>query len=400
MSAAPLHGPEAPALAPRDRVQIALAWAGWFAAAIVMAALVARRPEANSVTVVYRQAAAAYFAGEPMYAPGLHGWLYPPHAALLYAPFAALPLVPGEVLYRLVATGLLAWAVWRLAVLASPRGRGDYFPMMTLLVLPASLGALRNGQMNVPLAATMTLATVQLARGATWPAAAWLALGTMVKPMGVVPALLAAGVRWRLILPIALVVTATLALPWLFGGWPYVLEQHHAALAKMREAGDPPPGTFADLTGLLWSIGVTPPPAVLTALRLVAAPITLGLAWLAVRRRPGAEGWVLTLALAATYLMLFNPRTEGVSYPILMPPLAALACWAVFRDRRVVVGSLLLVLAVVMAIAHVFSRGGDVVLRPFGACVFAGVVGWWILARAAPPARGAGGPPGPSAPVA
>jgi len=56
--------------------------------------------------------------------------------------------------------------------MASPRGQGDYFPVMTLLAIPCAAGAIRNGQMNIPLGACMALAADALWRWRDWSAAA------------------------------------------------------------------------------------------------------------------------------------------------------------------------------------------------------------------------------------
>jgi len=58
------------------------------------------------------------------------------------------------------------------ARMASPRGQGDYFPVMTLLAIPCAAGAIRNGQMNIPLGACMALAADALWRWRDWSAAA------------------------------------------------------------------------------------------------------------------------------------------------------------------------------------------------------------------------------------
>ena len=108
-------------LAQRDRVCIGIAWCGWAVLAVVMAVMVIRDPEGRSVTPVYREALRAFFANEPMYHEGAKGWLYLPSSALLYWPFTLGPVWFGEALYRLVSTAFYAWAVWRVAILASPR---------------------------------------------------------------------------------------------------------------------------------------------------------------------------------------------------------------------------------------------------------------------------------------
>lgn len=379
------------ALSGQDRAQIAVAWIGWAVLAVVMAVVVFGDPQGRSVTPNYRQAAEAFLASAPMYGVGHHGWLYLPASAVLYVPFVLGPVWLGEVLYRLAITGLYAWGLWRVALLASPRKLGDYFPAMTLLALPVAAGAIRNGQMNVPLGASMALAAVAMAHDQRWRAAGWLALGWLTKPLGIVLAMLAGALRPRLLGPLVLLFAVATLLPYANPNWVYVTQIQRDGAAKVIEAGGPVPETYADLGGLLTTLSVNPPRPAMTALRLTAALATLGLGWLALRRFDRGPAWIFILTLAAAYLMLFNPRTEGVSYPILMPGLAALTCWAVFRDRAPWRAGLLLAVCAIMALAHVFFRGGDVALRPGATLVLFVLIAVTILHAPRQPA------PAPSA---
>jgi hypothetical protein len=367
-----------PMLSGRDRVQVLLAWLGWGVLAAVMMVIVAREPSARSVTPVYRIASDAFWSGQGMYHEGLHGWLYLPHSALLYTPFCYGPPPVGEAVYRLLITLAYAWGLWRVARLASPRGLGDYFPVMTLLAMPLAAGAIRNGQMNIALAASMALAAADLAERRWVRAGVALALGFMTKPLGVVMMLLAGVLRPRVVGAMVLGLLVTLGLPFLKSDWSYVLEQYRLGLAKVREAGEPAWGTFADLGGLLGALGVVVPAGVMTLARAAAAAAVLGLSWLALRRLGDRAGWVVVLGLASAYLMLFNPRTEGVSYPILMPAVAAASCWAWFRDRRLLAGLAWGGVCLVMAGAHLVTKGGDVALRPAATLVAMALLIWEV----------------------
>lgn len=385
------RGMSEPALSRQDRTQILVAWAGWVVLAAVMAALVYGDPVGRSVTPNYRDAARAFMDSAPMYKPGAQGWLYLPSSAVLYVPFMLGPVWLGEVGYRIVITALYAWALWQVAVLASPRRLGDYFPAMTLLAMPLAAGAIRNGQMNIPLGASMALATAAMAAGRGWVAASWLALGWLTKPLGLILALLAGALKPRWIAPIGLSIIVATLLPFANLNWTYVAQIQREGVAKVFEAAGPTGVVYADLGGLLNTLGIDPPRALMTAIRVVAAFGTLALSWLALRRFATGQGWIIVFTLASAYLMLFNPRTEGVSYPILMPGLAALTCWAVFRDRVIGRSALLLVICVVMAAAHVVSKGGDVALRPAATLVLLGLLAADVL-RARPVPT----PPAPS----
>lgn len=45
----------------------------------------------RSISWIYRQAAEAWATASPLYAPGLHGFLYFPTGTLVYGPFTLLP---------------------------------------------------------------------------------------------------------------------------------------------------------------------------------------------------------------------------------------------------------------------------------------------------------------------
>ncbi len=376
------------------------AWALWAVTAIVLCVLVAVKPDANSVTANYRLAALAWLEGRPMYAPGADGWLYPPQSAMLYVPFAAPSmlgaqgLVVGECLWRVACVGLLALGVFRLSNLLNtrPATPSSWFFVMTLLTLPGAIGSLRNGQANVPLAATIVLTFEALARARWWGGVGWAILGLMTKPLGVVTLLLAGAVHctklwWRMALGVGLF----LLLPLLHTDWTYALGQYREGIAKMSEAAAFDGRRFADLGGLLATFGLDPPDWLMTAVRGAAAVGVLGLVWLAHRRMPPHLAALVAVLLTAGYLVLMNPRTEGNSYVILAPGAAALACVALFgrgapTSRRGGVAAWLLVGAcVVLGTAHLFNIGvgKDYWIRPLVAILLASAATAWVLRAAA-----------------
>ena len=87
----------------------ALAVALWAIFALAIAMFVVTYPGQRTVTPTYRIAADAWFDGRRLYSFGnIGGFLYFPQAAIVYAPFAALPHDIGEVLWRLCGMALLA----------------------------------------------------------------------------------------------------------------------------------------------------------------------------------------------------------------------------------------------------------------------------------------------------
>jgi hypothetical protein len=167
-----------------------------------------------------------------------------------------------------------------------------------------------------------------------WRATFFLWFGMLAKPLGMVMILLVGALyrpmRGRLLVGLLVF----LALPWLHWDWPYVARQCRLAVEKLGRSSQPGDKPYDDIVGLLRTLGVTLPQAARTALAALAALVTLGLAWLGLRRGGRLQGAWLLASLAACYLMLFNPRTETNSYVILAPAMAALAAIALTqRDR-------------------------------------------------------------------
>ena len=175
-----------------------LSWFGalgvivWIALAVAVAAFVDTHPGQRTVTPTYRIAAGAWFAGRRLYnpPPDIGGFLYFPQAALLYVPFVALPYTVGEVLWRWCGIALLATGLARLARLVTPERVAWRFLIFSLICLPATISAARNGQMNLHLAGLMLHATADVTAGVWWRAAFSLTLGLALKPHAIVPGLL------------------------------------------------------------------------------------------------------------------------------------------------------------------------------------------------------------------
>jgi alpha-1,2-mannosyltransferase len=359
-----------------------LAWILWLAFSVGVTALVVLERERRSVTPVYREATQAWLAHRPLYGEGIHGFLYLPSAALLYVPFTWPPGLWGGVVWRAVGLVVLATGAWRLAALGGG-GRERRFLVLTVLTLPILASSARNGQMNVPMAGLMAHAAVDLAAAAWWRAAAGLSLALALKPTVLPFALLAVAlhlpVSWRF----GVLTAVVLALPFAAAEAAYVGAQYAGFVEKLRIAGAPPPGRWQDVTGIPRALGYEPPAGLMTALRVGAAAATLALAWLARRRFSPDLGAVFLLALGAGYILLWNPRTEGVTYLILAPALGVLADRALAADRRSAAGWLCVAVAGVLAVSHLLTPGKyNPWMRPAVTLVFlAYVVGLVLRSR-------------------
>ncbi|MFO1059464.1 MAG: glycosyltransferase family 87 protein [Dongiaceae bacterium] len=309
----------------------AIVW-GLFILAVTLITL--RDPDGRTVLFAYRQAAAAWLHGEPMYRPSIHGFLYLPSFAPLFAPFQLLGSPAGDLLWRWAGFALLTLALARLARLAAGEDWRGVLAATLVLGLPAAGIALQNGQATVPMFALMVLGVVELAGGRCWRAAACLGLAVALKPLALVLVLLVFALHPAARLPLLAAAAGVLLLPFLNPDPAYVMGQYGAALEKLRIAEDPGPGHWATFDMLLWHLGLALPDRVMTGLRIAAAIGTLALAALAGRRLPAPLAAVLLLTLAVCYLLLFNPRTEESGYLMLAYPLALLAARARLVDGR------------------------------------------------------------------
>ena len=356
----------------------------WGVFVVIVCIIVALPSHHRTVTLVLRHASIGWFEGQDIYAPS-KGFLYLPQSAILFAPFAYLPFHTSEVLWRIVCLGGMATAIWRLARLATSEGNLELFPLMSLVAIPPAMDSARNGQMNIPLAALMVLAAVDLADNHWWRATLWMTLGLALKPLMIVMILLGAALyrpmSWRL--PIALVIV--LSLPFLTQDPAYVIRQYEASVNTMLVASNPGPNIlFSDFFELLQSLDVHVQHATETAVRAITALLTLGLAWLGRRRWGHVRGAVLVLALASCYLMLFNPRTENNSYVILGPSLAVFAAWAFLVDRWYAVGWALVAVTMGVAGSYEITRGPNHWLSPSLCLAFLAYIVYLVLADRRP----------------
>lgn len=306
----------------------------WVAYAVGIAGIVAVQPDRRTVTPEYRKACESWWGGKDIYKVRMHGYLYLPHAAILYTPFAVLPARVGEPLWRLVCLGLLAWSVWRMSLAFGGGRQGLWFLIATVSALPASFSSARNGQMNLTMAALLAFAAVDLGVRCWNRATLSLLLSLALKPLGVVPCLLAAGcyirpMVWRLALG-GLVVAAASFLHWKSG---FVASQYGLFAQTMKIASHPNQPLFCDIQGMLLFFGSPLPDPVMTAVRALAAIGTLAAAWLALRRYDASRGAFVCMLLAAWYLLLFNPRTETNSY-VLLAPFAGILVAAAAQDSK------------------------------------------------------------------
>ncbi len=368
-----------------DRAFVRGAWVAWGVFAVATGAVSALTGLDRTVAHNFREASLQWWARGDIYGDlrNIGGFLYFPQAAVLWSPFAWMPVVVGEVVWRAASIALLASSAWRLSRLASPRPGAEPFPLVTLLLIPTALGSARNGQMNLAFSAMMALACADLAREQWKRAAAWLSLAMALKPLTLALLLIVAALRPRRMIPsLAAGAAAVLAFPLLTAPPAYVLRQYTQCVEKLRTAIDPPPGLYSSLWAIPESLGVVTPHPVMSKVAAVCSLAALGLSWLAWKRLGRDRGPLAVLGVAAAYIMLFNSRTEGLTYVVLAPAVATLAAWEWFATGRRAVAAMLIGICVILA----FSRnliGPNLWLRPTVTLMFAG----YLTALAARPPR-------------
>ena len=321
--AAPLVATSADTPAGRRR-GVALGLALWLLPLLVVCVLVALDPAKRSVTPVFHLASERWWARSDLYADP-RGYHYLPQFALLFAPFHALPVPVGDILWRSLSVALVLGGVAAFVRQARPSDPDRFFAVVCALALAPCLGAVRNGQANLAFAGLCLLLVASLAAGRWRLAAACLVALVAVKPLGIAFVLLAPWVYRELRRPLTAGLLLLAALPFVFAPPSYALGQYRAAWAHLVGWSGTTENRFADLTALLRLTGLPISGAAALALRAAAAVGTLVL-WLRAAAR-GREPWrALTLVLLGTvYLMLFNPMTEKNSYAIVAPAFAVAA---------------------------------------------------------------------------
>ncbi len=320
---------------------------------LVIFVLVYLNPEARSVVPVYRIGSLGWWAGQDIFGDGTAGFIYLPSFAVLYTPFALLGPQWGDIAWRAVSAGLLAFAIAEVLRVALPRfdRRTRWLLLGTalLITLPGAANSLRNGQATNILYGLMLLATTALIERRWWWSAILLGLAFALKPLAIVYMLLVAALQPRIIPRMILVLVVLMALPLVHPDPGRALELYRIGIHKVLMSGAPEAGRWSDITGLLGRFGIVAPESVLTIARLVTALATLALGFVALQRGGRVRGLINLYALSVVYLMLMSPRTEAQTYLMLAATLAIASVLAWHADGERKLPTLYIVLAVALA---------------------------------------------------
>lgn len=402
-------------LAPLGKPFVTIGWALWIIFAIVVAVRVGLHPEKNSVSACYRGACAAWWSGREMYDDLYNGFIYLPHAALFYTPFQMLPLWLGESLNRIAIIALTAWSVWRITRLTSTTPWNEYFFAVSAITIGVGAGNAINGQYNLPLAGTIILAVCSLIERRWWSAAIWLVVSILLKPIAVAPVLLAIALFPAMWWRVPIVSLCVFFVPLLFSirDPHYAWAEYQTFWNTVLRATLPLERRFAEFSTVLWWFGWDLNNAQRTLWRAAAALITLGLSFVALLRHGAFRGTLLMWALGTAYLMLFNPRTEGLTYVIVAPAVALFGLFEAADEKkptwRRAAGFGIIAMGIVMIFVHeLMPRTGryaqvaqgskDLLVRPIMTMLFYLWLTWLALIDRSTPAdftRGARSSPSP-----
>lgn len=305
-----------------------IAWVLWLVPAVAIAILVAVNPHHRSVTPIYHEATANWWAHQTVYR-GPSEFNYLPSFLPLFGLFAGLPLVVGDILWRWAAFAGIGFGLWRCCGLIAPTNRFKAFAVVTVLSLPLCLGALRNGQSSAQLAACLVMAAWCLQEQRWWWATLWLCLSLVCKPLGIpgigLAVIIFPRVWWRMAIGLAVVV----AVPYLFGPPAYVSEQYAGFAKNISECMDTGTRTFADLNGILMvlNLKLTGTPSLIV--RVASGAALAAGCWFAGRLGGDLRRVLIWLGFTGIYIMVFTPMNELNSYVMLAPAVGLWAWWHV-----------------------------------------------------------------------
>jgi len=318
----------------RNRWNIA-AWSILVAVFIGMSVYLILNPTRTGVVPNYRIASSHWWAGETIYDPGSHGFLYAPPFAVLFTPVNLLrPEILGEILWRAFGFGLFALALRSLsslglqpiASLSASHFPGPAFLCLVLLSVPASLASLSNGQTNLALSACLVLSALTL-RGSHWKMAGLcLTVAVILKPIALAPWLLAFAVFTPVRRFLVAGMLTSVAIGFLHPNPSFAWQQHVAFLHKLMNSYSPENLRVSDLFGIFQKANVPTPVRLDAITRGLASLAALWFCWWKYRRGHILRAsWALWVG-SCMILTVFNPRAETNSYVLISPLLAYVAC--------------------------------------------------------------------------
>jgi hypothetical protein len=272
---------------------------------------------------IFRSASTRFAAGQDLYAASRQHFdlfKYTPTAALLFAPFAALPFAFGVLVWNAVNAATLYQALGRLLSSRDAMIAGA-------IVLPEMFGSLQSAQSNVLIAGLIILTFTELERRHDLRAALAVCAGTIIKifPLAAASFALFCDKRRRFAMWCAAIGAAILLAPIAFHGPSWMLHQYDDWILVQRvDSGDPGFSFMALMR--LW-LGVDWPswPQQLAGALALVAPIIF------LNECRADHTWRLRyVASLLIFCVIFNHQSEGPSFVI---ALAGIGIWFALARR-------------------------------------------------------------------
>lgn len=329
-----------PLIAPRSPLPgLAL----WIIAMVVISIMVIRAPQNRTLITLYREAATAWQAEQPLY-EGPLGMNYLPHFPALFTPLHQLPEPVPDVLWRVIAGAWIALGMWMLVRRLDHPRPGEVYFWTSACAIAGCLAALRNGQANAMLGAVILQSVVLLMYRRWNLAALCLLLALAIKPLAIVLVLLVPLGYPRLIWRLVLGLPALAASLFLIKDPAYVLSQYKDALSNLAVCSRVTEHRFASLGGIVRSLGVEPNHQAVSILAAIVGVAVAAVWWHGARRCDEPRRGLLLLVLATAYLMLFNPMNEINSFVIFTPAAAVAAAYLADTTRARILAIVMLLL--------------------------------------------------------
>ncbi|MFI5245567.1 MAG: glycosyltransferase family 87 protein [Gemmatimonadales bacterium] len=310
-------------------------WLLWlYLASAVGVALQRTLLSTENNVLILRTAFAHLAGGLDLYAPYplLHTdfFKYSPTFALLFAPFALLPLVPGYVLWAVACASAIFLAISS----ALPPRQAVLALALTWL---ATVGDMQRSQSNVLCAGLMILSWAWFEQGRAWRPAMAIAVATFVKIFPVValafaifhPRRIRSGLIFAAVMlagaALPMLVTAPSSLAMQYRSWYAIETRDVAPLGRYGTGGA---DLYAGIMGqfrVWWGVQWPHWPTQLAGVILLLAPLALR------RRHFGSRHFrLLFLSSILVFCVLFNHQAESPSYSI---AIIGTAIWFAVSER-------------------------------------------------------------------
>ena len=283
-------------------------------------------PAKRTVLTTYLTAGTHWLDGQDVYFGPL-GFVYSPLAAASFAPFALLPSLWSNILWRVLNVGLFLGGVswWLKAGFHRDIPRSLY-PLLFLLLLPPAIGNFNNAQVNPLVTGLLMIACVAVDRERFTLAALCVAVSVYFKIYPLAMGLLLVVLHprrfsWRLLATLI----ALGALTFLLQRPEYVLGQYRlwwaTRLADNRLEYKPEIAP-RDLWLLLQFLHIPISQQAYKAVQLLsgagAAAVCVWGRW---KQWPRERLTIAAFSLGCAWMLLCGPATESVTYIMLAPPL-------------------------------------------------------------------------------